>query len=160
MRLEASTGVSSCVENPCPPGIAFPVEQGPGRTECCRHPGVVERPEMGATENPELSRGSQGPSRGLTRLDTPAHGVHTHAHLPMPRAPRSTLQASSRRPRPPGPGRRADAAGGPRASMTGWPPVAREGARAGEGAPPAKRCSSARVGGCDDAVPPQRELGL
>ena len=33
MRLEASTGVSSCVENPCPPGIAFPVEQGPGQTD-------------------------------------------------------------------------------------------------------------------------------
>ena len=125
MRLEASTGVSSCVENPCPPGIAFPVEQGPGRTECCRHPGVVERPEMGATENPELSRGSQGPSRGLTRLDTPAHGVHTHAHLPMPRAPRSTLQASSRCPRPPGPRAAALCCPGPHARPPARLPPAR-----------------------------------
>lgn len=132
MRLEASTGVSSCVENPCPLGIAFPVEQGPGRTECCRHPGVVERSEWAPQKTPAF-QGVSGPlagAEGGTRLDTPAHGVHTHAHLPVPRAPRPTLRASSRRPRPPGPGRSADAAAGPRASVTGWPPAGPRG-RAG-----------------------------
>lgn len=134
MRLEASTGVSSCVENPCPPGIAFPVEQGPGRTECCRHRGVVERPERAPQKTRSFPGGLRAPRRGgggdtaghtcsqSAHSRTLAHAPRTHeAHsaglVPAPKASRArpscrcSRRAASKRDRV--------AAGGPRGRAGG-----------------------------------------
>lgn len=163
VRLEETTGVSSCVENQWPLGITFPVERGPRRTESCWHPGGVEA-WMGAIENPEFSREPFGLLTGVERYKTwptCSHSSHSHtlSHSPciishsfghvrmianfcamlLFRSSWLALRA------------KLSAAGGPlRVRTVGWQAdLWRKSARAPE------------VGGCDDAVPPHSgNLGL
>lgn len=136
------------VENPCPRN-RISRRAGPrAGTECCRHRGVVERPER-APQKTRSFPGVSGRRRGRrgTRLDTPAFTECTLTHpCPCPRAPTQAHSAGLvLRPRPPV-RPVADAAGGPRASVDRVA-VAHARARGREGAPPAKMVQQRPRGG-------------
>lgn len=117
----------------------------------------------GCHRKPRVFQGVLGPiaARRGARLDTHAHGVHTHAHLPTPRAPWHPVGL-----RPAAHGLlgrlvvQIQPAGREHGAWRGGPPVDPWARAGGWRAPRWRRGAAAApgVGGCDDAVPPPREL--